>query len=228
MKKSFKLSVIMPVYNEVNTVEEIIRRVLRRREVYELVVVDDGSTDSTVQKLKGLKCKKLTIVYKDRNEGKGAAIKTGLETATGTHIIIQDSDLEYDPRDYRIMIAQVLEGKAEVVYGSRFYGPHKNMLFWHKLANDALNLLVNILFDTTISDCETCYKLIPAELLRSLKITSARFDFEIEVTCKILKQGIRIWEVPISYAGREYKDGKKIKFRDGVTAFLRVLQYRFL
>lgn len=227
MKKSFKLSVLMPVFNEEKTIEEIIKSVLARKEVYELIVVDDGSSDGTSQKLQKLKHKKLKIYYQ-KNQGKGAAIKTALDKATGTHAIIQDADLEYDPRDYRIMIAQVVEGKAEVVYGSRFYGPHKNMLFWHKLANDSLNLLINILFDTTISDCETCYKLIPVDLFKSLDISSKRFDLEIELTCKILKQGIRIWEVPISYAGREYKDGKKIQLSDGIVAFLRVLQYRFL
>jgi glycosyltransferase involved in cell wall biosynthesis len=227
MKKSFKLSVIMPVYNEEKTVGEMIGQVLARPEVDELVVVDDGSVDGTRDKLK-IKNPKLKIILKPQNEGKGAAIKTGLEAVTGTHVIIQDADLEYDPRDYPAMIAPVLNGKAMVVYGSRFYGPHKNMLFWHKLANDMLNFLINFLFDTTISDCETCYKLMPVELLRSLEISCRRFDFEVEVTCKILKRGIRIWEVPVSYAGREYQDGKKIKFHDGITAFLRVLQYKFL
>ena len=228
MKKSFKLSVLMPVYNEAKTVTEIVHRVLARPEVYELIIVDDCSTDGTREKLAKIKNKKTRVLFHNANQGKGMAIRTALENVTGTHVVIQDSDLEYDPRDYRIMMAQVLEGKAEVVYGSRFYGPHKNMLFWHKVANDALNLLVNILFDTTISDCETCYKLVPTELFKSLNITSRRFDLEIEVTCKILKRGIRIWEVPITYAGREYADGKKIKFSDGVIAFLLVLRYRFL
>ncbi len=218
----------MPVFNEVKTVREIVSQVVKRPEVYELIIVDDGSTDGSREVLQKIKNKKIKTVFHVKNKGKGAAVLTAVENANGTHIIIQDADLEYDPRDYRIMIAQVLEGKAEVVYGSRFYGPHKNMLFWHKLANDSLNLLVNILFDTTISDCETCYKLIPTDLFRSLGITSARFDSEIEITCKLLKRNVRIWEVPISYAGREYKDGKKIKLKDGVIAFLRVLQYKFL
>jgi len=177
----------MPVYNEAKTVTEIVHRVLARPEVYELIIVDDCSTDGTREKLAKIKNKKTRVLFHNANQGKGMAIRTALENVTGTHVVIQDSDLEYDPRDYRIMMAQVLEGKAEVVYGSRFYGPHKNMLFWHKVANDALNLLVNILFDTTISDCETCYKLVQTELFKSLNITSRRFDLEIEVTCKILK-----------------------------------------
>ncbi len=218
----------MPVYNEVKTIEEIIKRVLAQKEVYELIVIDDGSTDDSKEVLGKIKNKKLKTVFKDHNQGKGAAIVTGLEKVAGTHVIIQDADLEYNPRDYQSLIRPIISGDAEVVYGSRFYGPHRNMLFWHKFGNDFLNFSVNILFDTTISDCETCYKLIPVKLLNSLSLSSKRFDFEIETTCKILKKGIRIYEVPISYAGREYKNGKKVKFKDGVVAFLRILQYRFL
>ena len=225
MKKSFKLSVLMPVYNEVKTIETIVPRVLKRREVYELIIVDDGSTDGTTQKL-NMKDKRVKIIFKKRNEGKGAAIITALERATGTHIIIQDADLEYDPDDYKQMIKPILNGNAEVVYGSRFIGPHRDMLFWHKVGNDLINFSIDILFDSIISDCETGYKLMPVTLLKSLKLEAKRFDFEIETTCKILKRGIRIYEVPISYTGREYKDGKKIGFKDGIIALLRVWQYR--
>jgi len=225
MKKSFKLSVLMPVYNEVKTIETIVPRVLKRREVYELIIVDDGSTDGTTQKL-NMKDKRVKIIFKKRNEGKGAAIITALERATGTHIIIQDADLEYDPDDYKQMIKPILNGNAEVVYGSRFIGPHRDMLFWHKVGNDLINFSIDILFDSIISDCETGYKLMPVTLLKSLKLEAKRFDFEIETTCKILKRGIRIYEVPISYTGREYKDGKKIGFKDGVIALFRVWQYR--
>ena len=218
----------MPAFNEAKTVKTIIDKVLRRPEVFQLIVVDDGSTDQTAKILKNIKHKKLTLLIHSKNKGKGAAVSTGLSQATGKYILIQDADLEYDPEDYKILIKPIIDGDAEVVYGSRFYGPHRNMLFWHKLGNDLLNLTINILFDTTISDCETCYKLIPIKLLNSLNLSSRRFDFEIETTCKILKKGIRIYEVPISYAGREYKDGKKIGLKDGIVAFLRVLQYRFL
>lgn len=229
MKKSFKLSVIMPVYNEAKTVKEIISRVLSKKEVYELIVVDDGSKDGSKNVLQNLpKNKRVKIIHHTRNQGKGAAIFTGLGNISGTHIIIQDADLEYDPSDYEALVSPIVQGQAEVVYGSRFFGPHKDMLFWHKVGNDILNLLINILFDTTMSDCETGYKLIPADLLKSLNLSAKRFDFEIETTCKILKKGIRIYEVPISYSGREYADGKKIGFLDAVMAFLRVLQYRFL
>jgi len=215
----------MPVYNEVKTIETIVPRVLKRREVYELIIVDDGSTDGTTQKL-NMKDKRVKIIFKKRNEGKGAAIITALERATGTHIIIQDADLEYDPDDYKQMIKPILNGNAEVVYGSRFIGPHRDMLFWHKVGNDLINFSIDILFDSIISDCETGYKLMPVTLLKSLKLEAKRFDFEIETTCKILKRGIRIYEVPISYTGREYKDGKKIGFKDGVIALFRVWQYR--
>jgi len=229
MKKSFKLSVIVPVYNEVKTVEEVILRVLKRKEVFEIIIVDDCSTDGTREILKEYEDKKrVRVLYHTKNQGKGSAILTGLAKATGTHIVIQDADLEYDPQDFELLTSPILEDKAEVVYGSRFLGPHMNMLFWHKLANDILNFMLNILFDTTISDCETGYKLIPVDLLRQLNLKAKRFDFEIEVTCKILKQGIRVYEVPISYSGREYKEGKKITFKDAIIAFGRVLQYRFL
>lgn len=231
VKSKPKLSVIIPVYNEDKTIASVIAKVLDQKETSELVVVDDASKDGTKQileKLAKTHGKRLKIHFHSRNQGKGAAILTGLAQVTGTHVIIQDADLEYDPSDYAIMMHPVIDGKAEVVFGSRFFGPHRNMLFWHKLANDILNLSINFLFDTTISDCETGYKLLPTSLLRQLKIQSKRFDFEIEVTCKLLRMGVRIYEVPISYAGREYSEGKKIKFRDAIIAFLRVLQYRFL
>lgn len=227
MKKSFKLSVIMPVYNEVKTVEEIIRRVLKQPEVYELIVVDDGSTDGTREKLK-IKNQKAKVILKNKNEGKGAAILTGLEKVSGTHVIIQDADLEYDPRDYKQMVKPVVEGVADVVYGSRFYGPHRDMFFWHKLGNDLINFTIDILFNSILSDCETCYKIMPVDLIKSLNLSAKKFDFEVETTCKILKKGIRIYEVPISYAGREYIEGKKIRFSDGVIALFRILQYKFL
>jgi len=215
----------MPVFNEVKTIDTIVKRVLKRPEVYELIIVDDGSTDGTTRKLT-MKDKRVKIIFKRRNEGKGAAIITALERATGTHVIIQDADLEYDPDDYQQMVKPILNGNAEVVYGSRFIGPHRDMLFWHKVGNDLINFSIDILFDSIISDCETGYKLIPVTLLKSLKLEAKRFDFEIETTCKILKRGIRIYEVPISYTGREYKDGKKIGFKDGIIALLRVWQYR--
>lgn len=218
----------MPVYNEKKTIGEIIPKVLSRPEVHELIVVDDGSTDGTREKLAGIKHKKLKLIFHKKNSGKGAAIKTALAKASGSHVIIQDADLEYDPEDYKTLVEPVVNHNAEVVFGSRFYGPHRDMLFWHKAGNDLLNFFVNVLFDTTISDCETGYKLLPLKLLKDLDLKTSRFDFEIETTCKVLKRNIRIFEVPVSYTGREYADGKKIRFSDAVIAFLRIVQYRFL
>jgi len=222
-----KLSIIIPAYNEAPTVKELIKQVknLNLKKIQkEIIVVDDASTDGTktiIQAQTGVK-----TVYLTNNQGKGAAVRAGLTKATGDYVIIQDADLEYDPRDILKLIKPVLDKKAEVVYGSRFLGPHKNMLFWHLMGNKFLSFLANLLFNTTLSDMEVCYKLMPTKILKSLKIKNDRFGFDPEITAKILKQGIRIYEVPISYSGREFHEGKKITWRDGLKAIYILLRYR--
>jgi glycosyltransferase involved in cell wall biosynthesis len=225
-----KLSVIVPVYNERNTVVEILRR-MRAVDVpidREFVVVDDGSTDGTHAVLTQLGDSTVKILTHPRNRGKGAAIRTGLEHVTGDLVLIQDADLEYDPDDWQKLIAPVLKGRAVVVYGSRFTGEHRNMLFLHWAGNRVLSLVTNLLYNTTLSDMETCYKLFDRKVLESITLKSEKFDFEPEVTAKVLRQGIRIYEVPISYAGREFDEGKKITWRDGFAALIALVKYRFV
>jgi glycosyltransferase involved in cell wall biosynthesis len=224
-----KLSVVVPVYNENKTVIKIVNKILKIKNVLEIIIVDDGSQDGTRSTLRKISInKKVRVFTQKKNLGKGAAIRLGLKNIKGNYVIVQDADLEYDPQDYQKLIKPVLDGKAEVVYGSRFLGEHRNMFFWHMLCNKLLTLLTNILFDTTLSDMETCYKLMPAKLFEKIKIKSNGFDFEPEITAKILKRGIRIYEVPISYAGREYDEGKKIRFHDAIIALLMIIKYRFI
>jgi glycosyltransferase involved in cell wall biosynthesis len=225
-----KLSVIVPVFNERNTVVEILRR-MRAVDLpidREFVVVDDGSDDGTRAVLTQLGDSTVKIVSHPQNRGKGAAIRTGLEHVTGDLVLIQDADLEYDPDDWSRLIAPMLKGRAQVVYGSRFTGEHRNMLFLHWAGNKALSLLTNLLYNTTLSDMETCYKLFDREVLRGITVKSDRFDFEPEITAKVLRKGIRIYEVPISYAGREFDEGKKITWRDGFAALYALVKYRFV
>lgn len=226
-----KLSIIMPAFNERNTIKEILRRVkvveLEGIEK-EIIVVDDGSTDGTGDILKLEEDSTVKVLHHDVNRGKGAAVRTGLSHSNGDYILIQDADLEYDPEDYHALLAPILKRKAEVVYGSRFTGEHRNMLFWHMLGNKFLSLVTNILYNTTLSDMETCYKVFSAESLKDIKIESDRFNFEPEITAKVLKKRIRIYEVPISYAGREYYEGKKITWRDGMVALWTLIKYRFV
>jgi len=226
-----KLSIIVPVYDERNTIQEILRRV-RAVDIgeiaKEIIVVDDGSTDGTPDILKLEEDSTTRVLSHDFNQGKGAAVRTALPHVTGDYVIIQDGDLEYDPDDYRLMLAPILKKKAEVVYGSRFTGEHRDMLFWHMQGNKFLSLVTNILYNTTLSDMETCYKLFSRESLEGIRIKSNRFDFEPEITAKILKKKIRIYEVPISYAGREYDEGKKITWKDGVFALWALIKYRFV
>ncbi|HEY5530420.1 MAG TPA: glycosyltransferase family 2 protein [Candidatus Anoxymicrobiaceae bacterium] len=225
-----KLSVIMPVYNERNTIQEILRRVRTvdiGEIVKEIIVVDDGSTDGTPDILKLEEDSTVKVLKHKVNQGKGAAIRTGLGAATGDFIIIQDADLEYDPDDYRTLLAPILKKKAEVVYGSRFTGEHRNMLYWHMLGNKFLSFMTNVLYNTTVSDMETCYKLFTREALEGIEIKSDKFNFEPEITAKILKKKIRVYEVPVSYAGREYEEGKKITWRDGFSALWALVKYRF-
>lgn len=223
------LTVIVPAYNERATVAEIIRRV-RTAEVplvVDVVVVDDGSTDGTAAILAALEDSTVRVVTHPANRGKGAAIRTGLQYAGGDLVVVQDADLEYDPDDWRRLLDPVLKHKAHVVYGSRFTGERKNMLPSHWVGNRFLTLVTNVLYASTLSDMETCYKLFDRRVLEGITITSDRFDFEPEITAKVLRRGFRIYEVPVSYAGREPDEGKKITWRDGVTALLALVRYRF-
>jgi glycosyltransferase involved in cell wall biosynthesis len=220
----------VPVFNERNTVVEILRR-MRAVDLpidREFVVVDDGSDDGTRAVLTQLGDSTTKVVSHPQNRGKGAAIRTGLEHVTGDLVLIQDADLEYDPDDWLKLLAPVLKGRANVVYGSRFTGEHRNMLFLHWAGNRTLSLLTNLLYNTTLSDMETCYKLFDRDVLRGITLKSDRFDFEPEITAKVLRKGVRIYEVPISYAGREFDEGKKITWRDGFAALFALVKYRFV
>lgn len=226
-----KLSIIMPVYNERDTLREILDlvRAVDLGLTKEIIIVDDGSTDGTKEILQQLKdIPEVNVLFHQQNMGKGAAIRTALGHVSGDFVIIQDADLEYDPEDYKKLLVPVLKDKAEVVYGSRFTGERRNMFFWHYLGNRFLSLITNILYNTTLSDMETCYKLFKRQALDGISITSNRFNFEPEITSKILRKGIRIYEVPISYTGREFSEGKKITWRDGVSALWTLLKYRFI
>lgn len=225
--KRLTLSVIVPVYNEEKTVALVLKRLLLQPSVSEIIVVNDGSSDKSAQQIKKITHKKITYLSK-ANGGKGSAIQYGLKHATGEYVLIQDADLEYDPDDIPSLLEPIKKQKAEVVYGSRFLGPHLNLLFWHRVGNSLLNFLVNILYNTTLSDMETCYKVMPTKLLKSLTIQSNNFDIEPEITCKLLRKGIRIYEVPISYVGRDFTAGKKITWKDGISAFRVVLALRLL
>ena len=217
----------MPVYNEAETVGLVLKKLVAQPQVTEVIVVDDGSTDNSAKVIKGIGNKKINYFYKE-NGGKGSALCYGLQQVKGSHVLIQDADLEYDPEDIPALIDPIEKGKVQVVYGSRFLGPHLNLLFWHWVGNNFLNLTINMLYNTTLSDMETCYKVIPTDIFRSLNLQSNNFDIEPEITCKLLKRGIRIFEVPISYVGRDFSQGKKITWRDGFSALHTILRLRFL
>lgn len=227
-----KLSIIIPVYNEEATVGELIGRVMDVRLTKikkEIIVVDDHSADGTRAVLKQIKrhYPQLKIYYHRQNQGKGRAVRTGLKMATGNYVLIQDADLEYDPKDISRLLKPIQEGKAEVVYGSRFTGEHRNMFYWHMIGNKLLSSLTNLLYNTTLSDMEVCYKLFPRALISVDELQENRWGFDPEITAKILKKGARIYEVPISYAGREIQEGKKISWKDGFRVFWALLKYRF-
>jgi glycosyltransferase involved in cell wall biosynthesis len=225
-----KLSVVMPAYNERNTVAEAIRRV---RDVdlpleLEIVVVNDASTDGTEEIVSRLADSTVRVFHQESTQGKGAALRRGFDNVTGDIVVVQDADLEYDPRDWAAMLRPLLEGQARVVYGSRFTGERRNMFFWHWVGNRFLSLVTNVLYNTTLSDMETCYKMIDADVLQSLRLTANQFDIEPEITAKVLRFGERIWEVPISYAGREAHEGKKISWRDGFPALWTLIRCRVI
>lgn len=230
-KKQRVLSIIVPVYNEENTVLPLLQKVHKVKLFglkKQIIVVNDGSTDKTAQALKKVKIPGVKIIQYEKNKGKGAAIRTAIPHTTGDFVIIQDADLEYDPADYEKVLELLLNGKADVVYGSRFLGVHRSFLFWHYVGNKLLTLVTNILYDAVLTDMETCYKAFKGDLIRSLKLRSNRFDFEPEVTAKVLKRRSKLFEVPISYNGRDFAEGKKITWRDGFVAMSTLIRYRFM
>jgi glycosyltransferase involved in cell wall biosynthesis len=225
-----KLSVVMPVFNEVRTIEEIVARVLSAPFEKEIVIIDDCSTDGTVDLLRKIanQSENIKVFYHDRNRGKGAALRTGFGQVSGAIVIIQDADLEYDPREYPRILEPILDGRADVVYGSRFLGgPHRVMFFWHYVGNKFLTLLSNMMSNLNLTDMETCYKAFRKEVLKDLTLKSDRFGFEPEFTLKVAKRKFRIYEVPISYSGRTYEEGKKINWKDGVAAIFSIIRFRF-
>ncbi len=222
------LSVIIPVYNEVETLDEIVLAVSGIAVEKEIILVDDGSTDGSREKLQQFENQEgIKVLYHDRNQGKGAAIRTGVAAAEKDLVIIQDADLEYDPREIPGLMQPILAGKADVVYGSRFQGeaPHRVLYFWHSVGNRILTLLSNMLSDLNLTDMETCYKLFRREVIQSFEIEESRFGIEPEITAKIAKGHWRIYEMGISYSGRTYDEGKKIGWKDGLRAIWCILKY---
>jgi len=221
------LSVVMPVYNEKKTIEEIIPRVLAVPLRIELIVVDDGSTDGTRDLLTALNQKyPFKLIFQPKNGGKGNALKRGFQEVAGDLVVIQDADLEYSPEEFPELISLICEGRADVVYGSRFLGRHRVFLFTHYAGNRLLTLITNVMYNTMLTDMETCYKVMRTEVLRSFSLESDGFGIEPEMTAKIFKRGYRVYEIPITYDGRGYEEGKKITWRDGVVALWVLLKYR--
>ena len=225
-----KISVIIPVYNEVESIREIVKRVNNTKLAWEIVIVDDCSIDGTRDVLREMDGKgNVRVILKDKNEGKGSAVRAGMTAAKGEVLLIQDADLEYDPRDYPILLKPLEEGIADVVYGSRFLGgPRRVVMFWHMVANHLLTFMTNLLYNTILSDMETGYKVFRREVVEGMSLHAKRFDFEPEFTAKVLKRKYRIFEVPITFNPRDYSQGKKIKLKDAFEAVWTLLKYRFV
>jgi len=221
------LSVIIPAYNEIEFIDEILRKVKETPYDKEIIVVDDCSTDGTRERLNELKAADgVVVIFQEKNQGKGAALRRGIAAATGDIVLIQDADLEYDPREYPVLLGPILEGKADVVYGSRFLGgPHRVLYFWHYVGNSMVTLLSNMFTNLNLTDMETCYKVFTKEVIKTITIESDRFGVEPEITAKVARGRWRIFEVPISYYGRTYEEGKKITWRDGIKAFFTIVKY---
>jgi glycosyltransferase involved in cell wall biosynthesis len=224
-----KLSIVIPVYNEKQTILEVLEHVRKVNLPKEIIIVDDYSTDGTREVLSSLAASDdLTVILQPRNMGKGAALRAGFQAVRGDIVVIQDADLEYDPEEYPDLIQPILANKADVVYGSRFLsGPHRVLFFWHSVGNKMLTMLSNMLTDLNLTDMETCYKVFRAEVLEKIHLRENRFGFEPEFTAKVARTKCRIYEVPISYSGRDYSEGKKIGWKDGIAAVYFILKYRF-
>lgn len=224
-----KLSVIIPVYNERDTIRHIVERVKAVPLDKEIVVVDDFSTDGTRDVLKAFDDPAVNILYHEENMGKGAALSTGFANVTGDIVVVQDADLEYDPEEYPRLIEPITDGIADVVYGSRFLGggAHRVLLYWHSVGNRFLTMLSNMCTNVNLTDMETCYKVFRAEILQKITLKSKRFGFEPEFTARVARLGVRIYEVPISYHGRDYSEGKKIGWRDGLAAIWHIIKFNF-
>ena len=223
-----KLSVIIPIYNERDSLAELLARVRAVDLDKEIICVDDCSTDGSREILaQEAQRGDLVVIDHHQNRGKGAAVQSGLRAISGDVVVIQDADLEYDPEDYHTLLRPILAGRAKAVYGSRFLGEHRAMRFWHSVGNRGLTLLTNVLYDTTLTVMETCYKMFTADVARKLRLREPRWGFDPEITARILGAGYRIYEIPISYAGREYDEGKKITWRDGFTVLSTLLRCRF-
>ena len=227
MQNKSKLSIVIPVYNEKDTIDEIVRRVQNVEFEKEIIIVDDCSNDGTRDKIDKISGNNIKKLFHEENKGKGAALKTGFQHVTGDIVIIQDADLEYNPKEYSNLIEPILDGRADVVYGSRFLGgPHRVLFFWHYVGNKILTTLSNMLTNLNLTDMETCYKVFKANVIKNINIRSNRFGFEPEITAKLAKKKCKIYELPVSYSGRDYMEGKKIGWKDGVVALYCIVRFK--